>query len=533
MENSNGNDKGSATGQPDASADLGWAFGELRGACLGDARLVQRLAQITLDISKMPEGSIPSACNGGAHQAKAAYRFFDNDNVTPEAIEAAHRESTIGRITDLGCSLVLAVQDSTFINFTTHRATTGLGPIGKPDGPRGFIHHGVLAVDAEKGIPLGLLDSFTWVRPEKVAGTAPSAPAAAEEAEGAAPSAPAVAEEAEGAAPSTPAVAEEKESRRWLDALTRTSGILPAGVRMLTVADREADCFEFFDHARNLGEHVLVRVHHDRSVAVGDEIRPLWDAARAAEPLGRITFTVPRDDQNKRPEREAIATLQVASVQLQCPQRLAARHLAPVPACVILLQEIDVPPDQEPVQWLLLTSLAVRTLAEAEQCVLWYSWRWRIERLHFILKSGCNYEKLQLETAERLWRALAIYLIVAWRVLYIDMIGRTLPTAPCTVFLTRDEWQALCCRRMKTPTPPTTPPDCRTAVRWLAQLGGFLSRKGAAAYCTSFSRSSVNLAATAQKRGCGVPAVGWRGIVGRRPVHSLPTSWSNIHSASA
>jgi hypothetical protein len=398
----------------------------------------------------MPEGSIPSACNGGAHQAKAAYRFFDNDNVTPEAIEAAHRESTIGRITDLGCSLVLAVQDSTFINFTTHRATTGLGPIGKPDGPRGFIHHGVLAVDAEKGIPLGLLDSFTWVRPEKVAGTAPSAPAAAE----------------------------EKESRRWLDALTRTSGILPAGVRMLTVADREADCFEFFDHARNLGEHVLVRVHHDRSVAVGDEIRPLWDAARAAEPLGRITFTVPRDDQNKRPEREAIATLQVASVQLQCPQHLAARHLAPVPACVILLHEIDVPPDQEPVQWLLLTSLAVRTLAEAEQCVLWYSWRWRIERLHFILKSGCNYEKLQLETAERLWRALAIYLIVAWRVLYIDMVGRTLPTAPCTVFLTRDEWQALCCRRMKTPIPPTTLPDCRTAVRCLAQLGGFLSRKG-------------------------------------------------------
>ena len=450
MESTTCNDNGSATGQPDESADLGWAFGELRGACLGDARLVQRLIQITLDISKTPEGSIPSACNGDAHQAKAAYRFFKNANVTPEAIEAAHREATLGRITDLGCSLVLAVQDSTFINFTTHRATTGLGPIGKPDGPRGFIHHGVLAVDAEKGIPLGLLDSFTWVRPEKVAGTAPSAPAAAE----------------------------EKESRRWLDALTRTSGILPAGVRMLTVADREADCFEFFDHARNLGEHVLVRVHHDRSVAVGDEIRPLWDAARAAEPLGRITFTVPRDDQNKRPEREAIATLQVASVQLQCPQHLAARHLAPVPACVILLHEIDVPPDQEPVQWLLLTSLAVRTLAEAEQCVLWYSWRWRIERLHFILKSGCNYEKLQLETAERLWRALAIYLIVAWRVLYIDMVGRTLPTAPCTVFLTRDEWQALCCRRMKTPIPPTTPPDCRTGVRWLAQLGGFLSRKG-------------------------------------------------------
>ena len=91
MESSTCNDKGSATGQPDASADLGWAFGEPRGACLGGARLVQRLVQSTLDISKTPEGSIPSACNGGAHQAKAAYRFFDNDNVTPEAIEVAAR----------------------------------------------------------------------------------------------------------------------------------------------------------------------------------------------------------------------------------------------------------------------------------------------------------------------------------------------------------------------------------------------------------------------------------------------------------
>ena len=449
MEANTSKDEGSTAGQVGEASALAWAFGELRGARLSDARLVQRLIQITLDISKKPEGSIPGACNGAAHQAKAAYRFFDNDKVTPEAIGAAHREATIGRITAMGCPLVLGVQDSTYINLTTHRATKGLGPIGKTDGPRGFIHHGVLAVEAEKGIPLGLLDSFSWARPE----------------------------EAEGAAPSAPDGAEGKESRRWLDALTRTAGILPAGVRMLTVADREADFFEFFDHARNLGEHVLVRVHHDRSVAVGDEIRPLWDAARAAEPQGVITFTVPRDDQHNRPEREAIAALQVAAVQLQSPRHLAARRLAPVPACVILLQEIDAPPDQKPVQWLLLTTLAVHTLAEASQCVIWYSWRWRIERLHFVLKSGCSYEKLQLETTERLLRALAIYLIVAWRVLYIDMVGRSLPTAPCTIFLTPAEWQALCCRRMKTPTPPPDPPDCRTAVRWLAQLGGFLARK--------------------------------------------------------
>ncbi|MDE3074785.1 MAG: IS4 family transposase [Chloroflexota bacterium] len=443
---------GGTRSRPADSTALAWAFGELRGAQLGDARLVQRLIQITLAVSKKPEASLPSACNGDPHEAKATYRFFDNDKVDPAEIMAAHCQTTLRRMQELDCKFVLGVQDSSYVNLTTHRATTGLGSIGAP-GLRGFIHHGVLAVDAERGVPLGLLDSYTWVRPEDTA--APSAPQ-----------------------PAPPPADEDKESRRWLDALTRSAALLPADTRMLTVADREADAFEFFDHARNLGQHLLVRVHHDRNVAVDDEIQPLWDAALAAEPLGVITFTVPRDDKHNRPERQALATLHVAAVQLQSPRHLAARHLAPVPACVILLQEIDAPADQAPVQWLLLTTLAVQTLAEAHQCVIWYTWRWVIERLHFVLKSGCQYEKLQLETADRLWRALAIYLIVAWRVLYIDIVGRTFPTAPCTIFLTPDEWQALCCRHLRKPTPPPEPPDCHTAVRWLAKLGGFLGRKG-------------------------------------------------------
>ena len=68
----------------------------------------------------------------------------------------------------------------------------------------------------------------------------------------------------------------------------------------------------------------------------------------------------------------------------------------------------------------------MQTLAEADQCVTWYSWRWRIERLHFVLKSGCSYEKLQRETTERLWRALTIHLIVAWRMLLTGEVYRAL-----------------------------------------------------------------------------------------------------------
>ena len=111
-------------------------------------------------------------------------------------------------------------------------------------------------------------------------------------------------------------------------------------------------------------------------------------------------------------------------------------------------------------------------------CWRWYTYRWRIERFHFTLKSGGNYEKLQLQTADRLWRALATYMVVAWRVLYIDLVARTHPEAPCTTILTEAEWQALYCHRHKTTVVPAHPPDTRTAVRWIAMLGGFLGRKG-------------------------------------------------------
>jgi hypothetical protein len=117
-------------------------------------------------------------------------------------------------------------------------------------------------------------------------------------------------------------------------------------------------------------------------------------------------------------------------VDVRPPKHLAARRLDPVPICAIRLQEIDVPAGQEPISWLLLTSLAVDTIEQDDRCVLWYTYRWAIERFHFTLKSGGNYEKLQLETADCLWRALAIYMIVAWRLLYVDLVARTHPHAP-------------------------------------------------------------------------------------------------------
>ena len=430
-----------ATGVPD---DF-WACAELRHADLGDARRVERLIRIVAAASQNPEESIPSLFANDRHAVKAVYRLFDNNKVEAKAILDAHRQATLDRIRAADLDLVLLVEDTSQFDFTKHHATKGLGSTGAP-GLTGFFLHSTLALEPAGGVPLGVIDAHWWAREE-----APDQPP-----------------------PSKRSIA-EKESGRWLEALQRSTDALPQGLRSLTIADREADIFEFFAFARDLGRPVLVRAHHDRSVIVDGEVQGLWEAARAAEPLGVVTFGVPRDASH--PEHIASAVIQVAQVEVRPPKRLAAQHLAPVPICAIRLQEIDAPAGQEPISWLLLTSVPVDTIEKADQCVIWYTYRWSIERFHFTLKSGGNYEKLQLQTADRLWRALAVYIIVAWRVLYVDLVARTHPTASCTAFLQDDEWKALWCHRHKVPVPPPTPPDVRTAVRWLAMLGGFLGRK--------------------------------------------------------
>lgn len=128
--------------------------------------------------------------------------------------------------------------------------------------------------------------------------------------------------------------------------------------------------------------------------------------------------------------------------------------------------------------WLLLTTLAVSCFEDVVECLRWYSYRWLIERYHFVLKSGCRLEQLQLETGERIQRALATYTIVAWRFLWITYLARYHPETPADTVLATHEWQALYCTIHKTSTPPVSPPSLNTCVRWISQLGGFLARKG-------------------------------------------------------
>ena len=423
-----------------------WATLEFAELDMPDQRLKKRAVQLLEDLVKHPESTIPTACGDWAG-AKAAYRFFDNDRVSADAIRQAHAQQTAQRVQDQ--AWVLLLQDTTGMDFTAHRATQGLGMMDNK-WVRGLKVHSVLAASTE-GVPQGVVYQEVWARDDRQRGK----------------------RHRRRALP-----IQQKESMRWVRSLERSRAVVPASVTTVTVADREADIYEVFAAPRSGpagSSHLLIRAAQDRRVSTSQQY--LWDSVRAARSCGTMTAEIGRS--GNRVARQAKLRLRHRRVELLAPRhRTGAATGEPVVVTAVLAEEIKAPKGEKRVSWLLLTTLEVRWCEDAARCVRWYSYRWLVERYHFVLKSGCQVEQLQLETADRLERALAMYSMVAWRLLWLMYESRVRPEESCEVALGRTEWQALYATTHKTAGVPSEPPTLREAVRWIAQLGGLVARKG-------------------------------------------------------
>ena len=428
------------TAAPDAHAV--WAASEFRNIDLGDARRAHRLVSLASTAARNPGASIPAAC-GGWNETKAAYRFLANEDIEPQRILEAHREATLGRVAKH--DTVLAVQDTTYLNFGASPATEGLGPIGE-ENTRGMIAHTCLAVSPQ-GVPLGVLAQHVWARP---------------------PQAQRLTEKQRRGTPTA-----KKESQRWLDMLETSARGMPRRVRVVAVADREADIFDFLARAAALGQDVLVRSCYDRATSDGYA----WQEAEEAPVAGTMAVEIPRT--GGRPARTVDLELRYTGVKLKKPDPRAHRRPRPVlPLTMLIARERGAPKGAEPVCWRLLTSLSLDSPEDARRCVAWYALRWRIERFFYTLKSGCRTEDLQLKTRSRLSRALAVFSVVAWRLLALTYAARETPEASCRGFLSEGEWSLAHCVVNRTRDPPVQPPTLRDGVRLIARLGGFLNRKG-------------------------------------------------------
>jgi hypothetical protein len=424
-----------------------WAEEEFARAQLGDERLRKRLLVITRDFYARPQCNLPQSCDGDRARTKAAYRFFDHAQVSMQAVLQSHYAASAARAARH--RIVLAAQDTTTLNYSTHPATENLGPIGTdPQGVIGLVVHDTMAFNLE-GTPLGLLDVQCWARDPGQFGSRHKRREMA---------------------------FEEKESVKWLrslQALERAQSQCP-DTMLVSVGDREADIYELFVWAteKTGRPQLLVRAEHNRRVR--QEHGYLWEQMAAQPVAGIKEVRLPR--RATRAARTARLEVRFGTVELRAPGTRA--RLPNVRLWAVWAREAQAPAGIPPVEWMLLTTLSVDNVEQACEKLEWYTRRWGIEVFHRTLKSGCQIETRQLGHADRIEACLAIDMVVAWRIFHLTKLGRETPGVPCTVYFEEIEWQALVGFIRKDPIPPAQPPSLRDAIGMVASLGGFLGRKG-------------------------------------------------------
>ena len=241
-------------------------------------------------------------------------------------------------------------------------------------------------------------------------------------------------------------------------------------------ATARGDVYDLFLLERAPGVDLLVRATQDRRLVAEDPAHRTLRAALAACPVA-VTRTVAVPRQGVRAARQATLDVRFRPVVLRAPQARVAEALPDVALWAVWVHEVDASAGVEPLDWLLLTTAAVQTAADAIERLSWYACRWGIEVFHKVLRSGCSIERRQLEDLDHLQRCLTLYSVIAWRVLYATLLSRVGPDLPCTTLLEESEWQALNCHIHQTTVLPAQPPPLAQAVRWIAQPGGYLGRK--------------------------------------------------------
>ena len=441
-----------------------WADHEFGRARLGDARLSARLVQSAQQMAESPMRAITGAAHGARALVKGHYRLIDqpaDSAVTVGNILAPHRERTLRRMQ--AHDTVLCIQDGTRLNFTRRGQTQGLGAIGSNQTgavARGLELHTTLAVNPD-GVALGVL---------RAAFDAP------------APANP----EAEGEPPPKPR--EERKSFRWIEGLRDCAQAAEplSETRVVCVMDREADFLDLFVEHRAAAPQVdlLVRAKADR--VLGREKTPdgqtvsrrLFDTVRNAPARGaakvevqRLSARVKASKQARKDRREARVadvTLRYQQVALPCPGD------EPVALWVVHVREEQPPPAGEPLEWFLLTTLRVTSADDATRILQWYVRRWRIEEYFRVLKSGCKVEELQHHTAERLERAMAIKMVIGWRIQLMVQLGREVPDLPSDLLFSDGELRVLATFARSRKLPPSA--RLGDAVGLVGRLGGWLGR---------------------------------------------------------
>jgi hypothetical protein len=430
----------------------GWVDKEYSVAEFGDYRLNKRGKRLLSHFIQTPTLSIPQSCKGWS-ETHAAYRFFNNPKVTVERVLSPHIQATRDRMRDH--EVVLVIQDTTELDYSG-RKVKGAGPLDYDD-MIGFLCHTSIAVTPER-VCLGVVATKIWSRnpatfhKRKERKKKPI---------------------------------EEKESYRWVEGYTHASRLSEtlSSTQVVSIADREADIYECYveahhHHVQGGNTEWIIRSYQDRSIPEREDentqrYKKVWDTVASSPVLGKISFTI--SGTKTRKGRVVHQTLRAHTVTLKPPFR-KGRKLPSVVVNVVIAREDHPPAGEDPIEWKFMTSLPIETFDEVCVIIDYYLCRWQIEIFFKVLKTGCAIERLQFEDKGSLLPCLAMYMIIAWRVLFVMMLGRTCPDLPCAAVFEEDEWKAAYCIAFKK-APPEKPPPLSALVLVIAQFGGYLGRK--------------------------------------------------------
>jgi len=382
-----------------------------------------------------PNSSIPQAgCNWA--DTKGTYRFFSNRHVSIEAIGECIGKATEERC--LGYDIVLCVQDTTNVNFSS--LAEGLGYLDHGRG-NGFMVHSTMAIDTE-GCPIGLLNQQIWARDKETMGKTKER---------------------------SDIAINKKESNKWLEGIAASENRLKTNKRIIHIADREADIYELFIQPRSANSEILIRATHDRKTLLGNTI---WEEVEAEKIIADFEIEIENPVSGETELRHMV--VRTGMVVLAPPKKKP--HFPALLLHGIIVKESN-PESDNPLEWRLISSIPIENKEQAFELVKYYTYRWRIERFHYILKSGCNLEELQLRDAAALHRATLTYCLCAFKLMQVLYQSRVDPEQPCDKYFTQMEWSILAMMHYKRRIFSKKPLSLKLTIAVLAKLGGFLGRK--------------------------------------------------------
>jgi len=405
----------------------------------GDIRRNERLVKIIDNLSTQPGSSIPQQ-NNNWYDTKATYEFFKNEDVSIDSLQQLI--STYGVSQIKSANPLLIIHDISNISYNDLKAE-GLGYLDNKEG-RGILCYSSIAASTE-GLPLALMYQHTWTRPLEELGKSKGRKSR---------------------------LFEDKETYQWYKGMTEVNKCLGDKLQKIHVADREADVYELFFSAYEKGTDLLIRARHNRQLSNGCS---LWNQIAEQPCQQRITLQVPDETGKKKKDIEAAVRYQ--KVEILRPSTSKNKYESVELTAIEVKQVGEVKKEEDRIIWKLLTTVEVETVTDAMQCVKWYTYRWLIERFHYVLKSGTKIEKLQLKQAASLQKAISVYSLAAFRIMQLVYQSRHTPNISCETILTKQQWTVLYMLIHQQHNALKLAPTLSDTIKWIGKLGGHLGRK--------------------------------------------------------